>query len=486
MSDIKYAYYRSSIGYIIEGRTNQEVLLDGGGTKALSTFYTTDNFNPIVTRLRGTASGVYTSGDLTIASGANVTVTQSGSTITIASTDTNTTYTAGNGLTLSGTVFSLPITASGTGNVVTGVTQTANGLTVNYGSVPTTADLNNYILLSQKGAPNGVATLGADGLIPSTQLPSYVDDVLEFDNLGAFPTPGETGKIYVAKDTNRTYRWGGSSYILITSGAVDSVNGQTGVVTLNTSHITESGNLYFTGARARQAISLTTTGSGSATYNSSTGVLNIPNTSYTLPTATSSVLGGVKLFSDTVQSVTSNAVTATAARTYGIQVNGSGQLVVNVPWTDANTTYTGSTSIILNGSAFERAALTGDVTASQNSNATTIANNAVNNAKLSDMAQNTIKGRVSAGTGDPEDLTALQVRNLLSTVNEISLLVSTPALTNPVTHNWNTRKVTVTILDTVTNYQIYGRIRLNTANQITVEFDTLPPNAYEIQLERIG
>jgi hypothetical protein len=486
MSDIKYAYYRTSIGYVIEGRTNQEVLLDGGSTKALSTFYTTDNFTPIVTRLRGTTSGVYTSGDLTIASGANVTVTQSGSTITIASTDTNTTYTAGNGLTLSGTVFSLPVTTSGTGNVVTGVTQNTNGITVTYGTMATQSDLNNYIPLSQKGVANGVATLGADGLIPSTQLPSYVDDVLEFDNLASFPTTGETGKIYTAKDTNRTYRWGGSTYIQITSGAVDSVNGQTGAVTLTTSNINEGTNQYFTTSRARQSISLTTTGSGNATYNSTTGVLNIPNTTYTLPTASSSVTGGTKLFSDTVQSVVANAVTATAARTYGIQVNSSGQLVVNVPWTDANTTYTGSTSVILNGSAFERAALTGDVTASQNSNATTIANNAVNNAKLADMAQNTIKGRVSSGAGDPEDLTALQVRTIIATVNEIALLVSTPALSNTVTHNWNTRKVSVFILDTVTNYQIYGRIKLNTVNQITVEFDTLPPNAYEIQLERIG
>jgi hypothetical protein len=63
----------------------------------------------------------------------------------------------------------------------------------------TQSDLNNYIPLSQKGVANGVATLGADGLIPSTQLPSYVDDVLEFDNLASFPTTGETGKIYTAK-----------------------------------------------------------------------------------------------------------------------------------------------------------------------------------------------------------------------------------------------------------------------------------------------
>jgi len=54
------------------------------------------------------------------------------------------------------------------------------------------------------------------GLVPSNQLPSYVDDVLEFANLAAFPATGETGKIYVALDTSRTYRWGGSSYAELT------------------------------------------------------------------------------------------------------------------------------------------------------------------------------------------------------------------------------------------------------------------------------
>ena len=85
---------------------------------------------------------------------------------------------------------------------------------------------------SEKGAANGVATLDATGKVPPTQLPSYVDDVLEFANLASFPATGESGKIYVALDTNKTYRWSGSAYVYITSGAVDSVAGKAGVVTL--------------------------------------------------------------------------------------------------------------------------------------------------------------------------------------------------------------------------------------------------------------
>jgi hypothetical protein len=91
---------------------------------------------------------------------------------------------------------------------------------------------------------------------------------------------------------------------------------------------------------------------------------------------------------------------------------------------DANNTYTGSTSVTLNAGSFERAALTGDVTAPANSNTTTIANNAVttvkinndavDNTKLSNMATQTIKGRNTAGTGDPEDLTPSQVRTMIN------------------------------------------------------------------------
>lgn len=91
-----------------------------------------------------------------------------------------------------------------------------------------TSKVNTSLL----GVANGVATLDSGGKVPTTQLPAYVDDVLEYANQAAFPATGETGKIYVALDTNKTYRWSGSVYVYITSGAVDSVAGKTGVVTL--------------------------------------------------------------------------------------------------------------------------------------------------------------------------------------------------------------------------------------------------------------
>ena len=57
-----------------------------------------------------------------------------------------------------------------------------------------------------------------DGKVPSVNLPSYVDDALEFANLAAFPETGESGKIYLAVATNLIYRWTGSVYVLIGDG----------------------------------------------------------------------------------------------------------------------------------------------------------------------------------------------------------------------------------------------------------------------------
>ena len=65
------------------------------------------------------------------------------------------------------------------------------------------------------GAANGVAELDGTGKVPSSQLPSYVDDVEEYANLAGFPVTGESGKIYIALDTNLTYRWGGTTYVEI-------------------------------------------------------------------------------------------------------------------------------------------------------------------------------------------------------------------------------------------------------------------------------
>ncbi len=120
-------------------------------------------------------------------------------------------------------------------------------------------ELGQKEVASNKGIANGYASLDAAGKVPSAQLPSYVDDVVEVANFASLPGTGETGKIYVTIDTNKTYRWTGSTYIEISAspGSTDSLaEGST--------------NLYFTQARARASISA----SGSLSYNSSTGVMS--------------------------------------------------------------------------------------------------------------------------------------------------------------------------------------------------------------------
>jgi len=100
--------------------------------------------------------------------------------------------------------------------------------------------------ISEKGIANGYAGLDGTGKVPSAQLPSYVDDVEEYADLASFPATGETGKIYVALDTNKIYRWSGSVYVEISADAgapVTSVNTKIGAVVLNPDDLDDAGSV---------------------------------------------------------------------------------------------------------------------------------------------------------------------------------------------------------------------------------------------------
>lgn len=86
------------------------------------------------------------------------------------------------------------------------------------------------LFTSQKGQPSGLATLDTNGLIPSTQLPSYVDDVVEVTTQSALPEKGESGKIYVTADTDLIFRWvvtntetGAGNYVEIPRTSAESI-----------------------------------------------------------------------------------------------------------------------------------------------------------------------------------------------------------------------------------------------------------------------
>lgn len=149
-----------------------------------------------------------------------------------------------------GTVTSVGGTGTVSGLTLTGTVTTTGNLTLGGTLAVTPANFASQTANTVLAAPNGSAgvptfrsLVAADipnidaakitsGVFDSARLPSYVDDVLEYTNLAAFPASGESGKIYVDLTTNKTYRWSGSVYVYITSGAVDSVAGKTGVVTL--------------------------------------------------------------------------------------------------------------------------------------------------------------------------------------------------------------------------------------------------------------
>lgn len=160
-----------------------------------------------------------------------------------------------------------------------------------------TASEVGAIATSEKGSANGVAELDENGIVITSQLPSYVDDVLEYDSISDFPASGESGKIYVAKDTNITYRWSGTTYVEISPslalGETSSTayRGDRGKTAYD--HATDSNRLTIAQTSGLYKIATTSEGhvaSVSAVQKSDITGLGIPgedtNTTYTLSAGT--------------------------------------------------------------------------------------------------------------------------------------------------------------------------------------------------------
>ena len=88
--------------------------------------------------------------------------------------------------------------------------------TIGLGNVTNDAQVKR----SEMGVANGVATLDDAGFVPTSQLPGFIDDVVEYENAASFPEEGEGGKLYIAMDENKTYRWSGSQYSEIVAGGI--------------------------------------------------------------------------------------------------------------------------------------------------------------------------------------------------------------------------------------------------------------------------
>lgn len=117
----------------------------------------------------------------------------------------------------------VPTSRTINGKALTGnITLTASDIGIDSGNISDSVltEAKTYTdnkITELKGANGGLAELDANGRVPSSQLPSYVDDVLDYANLAGFPATGESGKIYIAQDTNKSYRWSGSTYVEISS-----------------------------------------------------------------------------------------------------------------------------------------------------------------------------------------------------------------------------------------------------------------------------
>jgi hypothetical protein len=266
-------------------------------------------------KLSGIAAGATAnSSDATLlASAASAAASASKSADTITDGTTNKAYTATEKTKLGAiTGTNTGDQTSVTGNAGT-ATKLATARTINGVSFDGTANItiadSTKEATANKGAANGYAPLDASQLVPAVNLPSYVDDVLEYTNLAAFPGTGTTGKIFVALDTGKIYRWSGSAYVEISPspGSTDSV--------------TEgSSNLYYTNARADARITAATaTGTGSLVRATSptlvTPALGTPASgnlaSCTFPTLNQNTTGTAAVATKWVPRVGSTTSTAT-------------------------------------------------------------------------------------------------------------------------------------------------------------------------------
>lgn len=130
------------------------------------------------------------------------------------------------------------------------------------------ADINSLdvalaakIATDQLGVASGVTQLNPEGVVPTEQLPSYVEDIIEVADEASLPVTGEIGKLYITADTNELFRWsGGQAQYYRISAQLDSSD------SLSEGQV----NLFFTDTRARDSFSAT----GNVTYDSATGVFS--------------------------------------------------------------------------------------------------------------------------------------------------------------------------------------------------------------------
>ena len=305
----------------------------------------------------------------------------------------------------------------------------------------------------------GMSASKLTGTIPQANLPSYVDDVLEYNGQSNFPEEGESGKIYVDTSTNRTYRWGGSSYVEISSslalGTTSSTAFRGDYGNIAYQHATAKGSAFASGL-----YKITTNEQGhvtaaTAVTKNDITALGIPgsdtntNTTYTLSKSGSTITlegsdGSSSEVTDanTTYTLSSFGITATATElnymdgvTSNVQTQLNGKAASSHTHETASTTaagflrqLNGSTSSFLRGDgtwATPTATVAdGSITSAK------LASNAVTSGKIAANAVNAIS--IATGAVGTSELAsnAVTLAKLGLDVGTVAVQPSTPSDTN--------------------------------------------------------
>lgn len=239
--------------------------------------------------------------------------------------------------------------------------------------------LNTSDFNAMKGVTNGLATLDSTGKVPSSQLPSYVDDVIEgyYYNSKFYKEEshtneitGESGKIYTDLDKNKTYRWSGTIYTEISAslalgttsstaypgnlGAANAANittlqsdlasvAQNASAKIDKSILTTKGDIiYASAANTPTRLGIGANGKVLKVVSGVPAWSDDNNTTY-------SAGNGISL-NGTTFSLNTNY--ENNGRSYAVLVDNNKNLYVNVPWNDTNTTYSAGTGLSLSGTTF--------------------------------------------------------------------------------------------------------------------------------------